>query len=332
MTPAGPTYVDTSTLRAVARCDTEALLRYGLGMTTLEEARPLHAGTAFHAAMEGWLVGKSAAEALAAFDAEYARLAGPFADMPLDDRLHPANLRRIVESYLATHPVASWPFDVAPDFVEVGFAYPLDPAGEFVFCGRMDALVTAHQDREYYILEHKTTGNIDVGWTGQWHTDPQISGYIWAAQQHVGARVVGAFINGVEFPRTPSGPAICKRGKHPHGVPYDECGGLHAEHQLILATRSPEQLAEWQSSAIALARQWRKLRRAYPTMEHVPLAETQGMWVWNGGCRWCAFQKWCRIGRPLDLASGFMKHEPWEPFAFAFPDRTPAQPVTTAAE
>jgi len=61
-------YVDNSTLKAVASCSTQALMRYGLGWSSAEQSGPLNAGTAVHAGLERWFKGGTTSQALDAFD------------------------------------------------------------------------------------------------------------------------------------------------------------------------------------------------------------------------------------------------------------------------
>lgn len=64
-------YIDNSTLKSVAACSTQALMRYGLHWTADEQSNPLLAGTAVHAALECWFKGGSADAALKVFHERY---------------------------------------------------------------------------------------------------------------------------------------------------------------------------------------------------------------------------------------------------------------------
>lgn len=63
--------VDNSTLKAQATCGTQALLRYGMGLTNAEQRGPLAAGTALHAVLEVWLKGKSSKQAMKVLEQVY---------------------------------------------------------------------------------------------------------------------------------------------------------------------------------------------------------------------------------------------------------------------
>jgi hypothetical protein len=65
-------YIDNSTLKSVAACSTQALMRYGLHWTAAEQSAPLAAGTAVHAALERWFRGGMEQDALKIFEESYA--------------------------------------------------------------------------------------------------------------------------------------------------------------------------------------------------------------------------------------------------------------------
>lgn len=333
MTSDSPLYVDNSTLKAVARCSTEAMLRYAWGWTTPEDRAALRAGTAFHALAEAHFKGAPAPEALAAFDAAYREWAD--ANVPAEDRLAHGNLARIVRQWTETHALPALPFTVAPDLVEIGFAYPLTEDGSIVFCGRLDG-VARYQDA-LYVLEHKTTGKLTPDWIDGYSLDSQLSGYLWAAQQHTGKPVVGAFLNAVEFSKLPGGATAGGRAprKCPdHGVSHAECGHLHAVSKLVIVQRTPAAIAEWHKTAVYLARKYQDMLARWPTID---LAVTTGDGVkrvarvrqqgtFNGSCRFCGFKQWCKLDRPLDyITAGNMVQEPWSPY-----DRATVEPLPTA--
>ena len=110
-----PLCIDNSTLKAVARCSTEAMVRYVLHWTTADDRAALRAGTAFHKAMEVHFQGQPAEASLKAFTDDYAEWGE--ANVATTDRLHPTNLVRILNHWLETHAVRSLPFQVAHDFV-----------------------------------------------------------------------------------------------------------------------------------------------------------------------------------------------------------------------
>ena len=304
---AEPLYVDNSQLKAVARCSTEAMVRYVLHWTTAEERAALLAGTAFHKAMEAHFQGETSEVALKAFTDNYSEWGE--ANVATTDRLHPTNLVRILNHWLETHAVRSLPFQVAHDLVEIGFSFPLTDEGDIVFCGRIDAIAT--YEGGHYIVEHKSTGRISADWLDAFHLDSQLSGYIWAAGQHLGEPVVGAFLNAVEFSKLPGSAGKCKT----HGVPYSECGHLHANAQIAVVTRTEAQLVEWRKTATTLARRFAEMKAKWPTLAHLHKVRTQG--TFNGSCRWCSFKELCKLGRSVEYIHANLIHDPWSPFDHA---------------
>ena len=303
-----PLYIDNSTMRAIAECSNEAFLRYHLGYTTPEERATLRSGEAAHEALAVWFRGGSKDDALA----RYAELYEEWAEENVApvDRLSYANTSRILSYWFETHPLTGLPFRVDPKLVEIGFAYPL--VDDIIFCGRLDAVATSYEDRSVYVVEHKTTGSITPHWLKNFRMDSQVSGYIWAAQNHTAQLVVGAYLNAIEFSKLPSDPSRkCKT----HATPYEECGHLHADFQLLIVQRSQEELEEWRKTAIHLAKRYQDLVRRFPSLAELHKVRTQGKF--HGACRFCAFADFCSVGRPMDLVTSMLVHDPWSPFDFA---------------
>ncbi len=316
-----PLYIDNSTLKAVAKCSTEAMLRYAYGWTTAEERAALLAGTAFHSLAEQHFKGAGASVSLGAFDATYREWSE--ANVSPTDRLAWGNLSRIVRRWIEAHPVAGLPFTVNPDLVEVGFAFPLVPDGSIVFCGRLDGV--AEYQGSLYVLEHKTTGRISLDWLDTFALDSQLSGYLWAAQQHTGKPVVGAFLNALEFSKLPGGTTASggpARKCPDHKVTYDECGDMHATFRMTAVTRTPAAIEEWYKTAIHLARRYQDMLARWPKIEQLGSVRTQGRW--NGSCRFCGFKEFCKLDRPMHyIANGNLIHQPWRPYDRATLEASP---------
>lgn len=316
-------YVDNSTLKAVARCSTEAVVRYILGYTTAEERATLKAGTAFHLAMASHFQGGRVGDALQAFTDEYQAFADEH--VPADDRLAYANLVRVIEYWLESHPLHAMPFQVDPAMVEIGFAVPLieDEQGTIAICGRLDLLPT--YQGAVYVGEHKSTGRIDKTWLDSFHLDSQISTYMWGAEQHTSLPMAGAFLNAVEFSRIPSSDRKCAT----HKVAYAECGQLHANSQLIVLTRTPEQIRQWRLSAIHLAKKFRELKQKYTSIEQITRVRQQGQF--NNSCRWCELAPYCRLDRDPQYVANNLVYQPWQPYEHAMQPRTQEPEIPEAA-
>ena len=305
----GALHVDNSILKATARCSTEALLRYGLDYTTIEERAELKSGDAGHQAMACWFRGGTEQEALAIFSKVYREWAD--ANVPPDSRLTHENCHRVLIRWFETHPLSAMPFIIHPELIEIGFAYPLDDSGEFIFVGRMDGIVTSHQFGMPWTLEHKFTGQITDRWARQFRIDSQNSGYNWAAQNHIDSVVGGSFINAIQLSRLPSSDRKCKD----HGVPYVECGDLHAKWEMFTTGRTPQAIEEWKRTAIHLAKRYRDLILRYPTIDHLQKVRMQGMF--HGACNYCAFFDFCVTGRQKSMIEAMLVKDPWHPWLFA---------------
>lgn len=313
-------WIDNSTLRAMG-CSTAVMLRYAYGWTTAEERATLRAGTAFHVMAEAHFKGASRDEAMAAFDASYREWAE--ANVSPIDRLAWSNLTRIVGRWIDAHSLASLPFTVSPDLVEIGFAFPLVADGSIVFCGRLDGL--ASYQNALYVLEHKSTGHISLDWLDTFSLDSQNTGYIWAAQQHTGKPVAGTFLNAVQFNKLPGGitaASAAPRKCAEHKVSFAECGDLHATFKMVMLTRTPEAIEEWRKTATSLALRYRDMLTRWPTLESLHKLRTQGRFF--GACRWCGFKEFCKLDRRMSyIADGNLIHEPWRPYERATLDAAP---------
>jgi hypothetical protein len=175
----------------------------------------------------------------------------------------------------------------------------------------LDAVVQGRHDGALYVLDHKTTGRLTPTWSEKFRNDSQMSGYVWAAQQTLGMPVVGVYINAIEYSQLPSAPRKCRT----HGVEYAECGPLHARSELLIYTRSPEQLETWRQNAVALARTYRTLLYRFGD---APLAEALTKPLMTGtftnACSWCDFAKFCSAGRPQHYVDSMLIRSPWQPY------------------
>jgi hypothetical protein len=326
VTPVAPLYVDNSTLVAMSDCDQRALTRYHWGLTTTEERATLLAGTAAHLAVAAWLAGTPLGGTMDTLENGPVLPDGrgyrAFADdtIPADDPKSPLarfawpNISTIMRRWCEEHPLDGLPFTIDPGLIEVGFAFPLTADGSIIYCGRLDAIVEDRESGHLYVLETKTTFSINANWLRQFRVDSQVSGYVWAAQQHVSVEgVVGAYINAIQFSKLPSDPhKKCKE----HGVKFVECGDQHATWSLPLVLRSPKTIADWQQGAVTLAKQFARLKRAFPTTETIDLPQQQGRW--HRSCMFCEFYDFCAVERAPALVSSMLVHAPWEPYARAF--------------
>lgn len=339
----GTCYVDNTTLRAAAQCESEVALRHVLGYTIPEEAHQLECGIATHEVLADYFRGKPASYVLRKYELLYRGYSEEYGlerdDHPLH-RLSWFNTSAILAEWIETHPMGSFGFLVNPKLVEVGFSIPLTdecvcghpldkhkdgvPGGcmwrgrckclgyrpAFVMWGRLDAIVQAEHDRALYVLDHKTTGRLTPYFTDKYRMDSQMSGYVWAAQQTLGQAVTGIYINAIEYSKLPRDPV---RKCRQHGVVYAECGIHHMKSELLIYTRTPDQLEEWRKSALQLARKYRDLARRIPDLE-AALTDTRMEGTFTGACGFCSFSKFCQANRPQQYAESMLVHSPWRPF------------------
>ncbi len=304
------TIVDNSILTAVATCHTQAAIRYALGLTMPEDRAWLRAGHTAHEILAEHLRGKPIEEVMAIPEI-ISYLEWTQSSLPENDRLTGENVNKIMRRWLETHPLSGLPFAVPEGLVEVGFGVPL--SDDILFVGRMDALA---QDASgaWYVVEHKTTGRLDETWRRRYRTSAQITGYVWAAQQHLSAPVAGCFVNGIEFGRLPTDTRKCRT----HGVPYAECGPLHARFEMLIEHRAPHQLEAWKRDAITLARRFKDLKSRVVDLADIKGQDISMYGQLNGGCNLCQFADYCAVGRPETTGRAMLVHEPWSPYEHAF--------------
>lgn len=303
-----PIYIDNSMLSTVAECSTEAVLRHVLQYDSREETAHLKAGSAIHEALRVWFEGGSLVDALQKFSEDYEEWAS---ENNPEERLSHSNVKIILQNWLETHPVNSFPFRPVKELVEVGFSYPLDDYGEFVLVGRIDLGVYDLREDAMFVVDHKTTGSINQYWAKQFRLASGLSGYMWALQQYLTqGNVVGAYINAIQLSKLPSDPTRkCKD----HAVPYVECGPLHAKAELLGPFyRTPAQIAEWRRTAIFLAKKYKALLEMYGDPSKLSKVRMQGMF--NGACRFCAFYDFCQQARDVKFIDSLLVKNKWEPF------------------
>lgn len=299
--------LDNTILRTTARCSTEVTLRHVHGLTSEEDSAALAAGTAAHEALAVCMRG--GVGGLGVFDSLYRQYSHEhkLSQDPRLQRLSWENTRAVLARWFEVRPAHTWPFVAIPELVEVAFELPLDDAGDFVFTGRLDAIVRDKAHGQLYVLDHKTTGRIDSGWAGAFRLDSQMSGYVWAAQETLGERVAGVYINGIEFAKLPSSDRKCKD----HGVQYAECSAEHAKFELLQFDRSPDQLATWRQTALQLANKFANLKENFGERESLTTVPHEG--TFHGACRYCQFSEFCAAGRPVNSLDALFIHRPWTP-------------------
>lgn len=305
-----PTYIDSTILRAMAQCQLKATLRHVYDYSSVQEVAPLLCGSAWHEALAEWLRGKSNDEVVACFDEKYK--AWGEQNTLEGDGWHPDVSRELLALFLRRNALETWPYRTDPELVEVGFAFPLDEEGAFIYTGRMDGVVWDAQTNMYYVLDHKTTKRFTADRARGYGMDSQMMGYCWALGHHVGPeRVLGALINFIELRALPqlryNKDGTARKCSSHSGMGVDECRELHFLNEMAWVSYSPEQLEHWQASALYLARQYARLVDR-PSLERLQ----EGLF--NGSCAWCEFSPYCAQGQNPTLLEVGYKREKWEPW------------------
>ena len=306
-----PLYVDNSILTKVAVCDTASVIRYVLGMTTWEERATFLVGTAGHEAMAQFFKGYGKDAAMDKFDELYRDWAT--ANVPPEYARSYENAYKCISVWFDNHPLDRLPFRVIPEWVEIGFSYPLVPDGSIVYVGRIDAIVQELNSDALRILDHKFTARLDGAFARNFRMDSQFSGYIWSGQQQLAAPVDGGFVNAIELTRLPSDPT---RKCPKHAVVYAECGELHANSDIILVNRTPQAIKQWKRDAIVLAKRFGELKEQYSDPAYLPIVPMQGQFVYKA-CSNCESYDFCAAHKPVAQINSMFQHLPWEPWKSA---------------
>lgn len=230
--------IDNTILRTVARCDTEAVLRHVLGLTTVEESAALASGTAAHEALAAWLGGVDLGGAMGTFTAHYGAFVANCArpqDIPA--RLSLVNLTAVLAHWFETHPLTALPYVPDAELVEVAFAVPLDDAGEFTFTGRLDAVVRDRQHGLLYVLDHKAQP--------LWVNVLTPRGWLPMADVKPGSYVIGA-----------NGLPVQVLGVYPQGkvqtykVTFNDGASTYCTDEHLWNVRTQFRLSPWQTRTL----------------------------------------------------------------------------------
>lgn len=240
--------------------------------------------------------------------------------MEINPRLAKDRVLNIFEMWLDDYPLNELPWQVQTDMVEIPFQIPL--TDNIVYCGIIDQLGTMKGTGNWVVIDIKTTRQINKRWLKKFWMDTQVSGYIYAAQQHV-SQVMGMLIGVIEIPEVKVSSAKCKL----HGVPYTECDIAHAKFEWVgPITRTKEQLKSWKATAIQEAEKYRKLHaltKAVKFVDNKPIPiglETidqipqEGMFTeveYTNACVACECFNFCNDSRPTHMIDNYFKHDPW---------------------
>lgn len=346
----GTLYVSNSTLSAVARCDTKALLT-AMGYVGREESVKMRLGSDAHVGIAIYRKGGTAADAIAEVERRYRAWSEETIER-LFDPDYAANVKRIygwenvarvLTVYFRDH-APRYPFRFYPELVEVPFAVPLDTTcarcgieqaehtvngmaatygGEWarhdwqpaiVACGKLDALVE-DTPGVWYVDDVKTTGNLDARFAKQFVNDSQFSHYTWGVAEHLVREVAGGVVTAIEWSRMPVVKLTAKgvaQKCRTHGVLVDECGDLHIECKVIgPLLRTPTTIARWKVAALELARDLKGIYEACKTVEDIPRV-TRQFGTFRHECPYCPALEWCGGDLVARYLDSVMEWKPWE--------------------
>ncbi len=186
-TPMVSTYSMWNSFR---NCRKQSELRYLQHLLPLERDRNLHYGSLIHDCLQLWHTGRDLAAVLALID----RLC--------PNRIHDENQR--LDAHLATAMMKAYASRYAAEDFEVvalekTFEGPIvNPATgaasrSFVLAGKVDGIVRIGD--EHYLLENKTTSQLNSDYLERLWTDFQITIYAYYVEQTMGIPITGILYN-----------------------------------------------------------------------------------------------------------------------------------------
>mgnify|MGYP001602316094 CR=1 FL=1 len=304
-------HINNSLLTLLATCETATYLRWGQEVIWHEKQHPgaMEVGTVLHWALAHWLQGHNFQEILAHFDQAWQGEVG--GALPRQERLHPANVKLCLQYWMAQQPRR----DVQVLTTEKTFEVPLGciDGEEIIYYGTPDALLEWKGD--LYVLDHKSTGDIDEDWAAQWSMNSGLQGYVWGLRQR-GYAVKGAFVNGIEIRRLPPWDGNLEKKCQTHKVKYKECQPIHVKGQWVGPLFwSDARLEQWKRDAIAMVGKLQWLRD-HDISKGLDYIKMDGQWRWPGcnggrGRAPCQYRSFCQAGRPVAGITRMMIHQDW---------------------
>lgn len=295
--------VDNTLLCDVAKCDALALVRHGFGLTSREPKIAAEVGNIFHSALEAYFLGREQSTIEEIFNNEYARVF-PTGQQAQEARFAYENLLIILKRYIEINPLSRLPFEVVEAEQIVGATLESD----IMFWAKRDLLVRDKMSGIYAPLDHKTTGKINAFWLAKYKYSSQMTGYVWITQELFNQPLRDCYINAIELALVPSSNKRCKL----HGVNYNECGKEHIAFNLLIYSRTMEQIIAWKRDAIILSRQFEKLRKTFNSLEAIPYARRNG--VFSNSCDFCEFKCWCVRNFSINMKDAFVIESKWQPW------------------
>lgn len=306
----GRLFVDNTLLAGAEMCDGYAMIRFAHDLVGEQPLHYLKCGQAIHKGLEVRFRGGSDVEALTTLRNEYDAWAT--AHVPEDERAYKApNVRKVFEVYLRERPVSSMPFIVEQVPPETTLQVPLVEDGSIIYTWTLDLpRVRGLHDGLLAIGDHKTTSkNLDSRYRRQWRSSSQITGGLWGMQRLTGETFVNAYLNVIQIREVPSSTRTCSE----HKVKYAECGELHLKSEVMVTSRSAEQIGRWHENAVRVATRYRDLLAKVQTPADLASVEYRGLFT--GACARCDAEDFCAMGRPAHMTTSMFQTRAWDPMA-----------------
>ena len=305
--------VNNSLLTLLASCETKTWLRWGqeLVMTEKQEPGPLEVGQVLHVALDGWMRGCEDEVVLGAFDRAWTDVIGE--QVPRQERLHHANVKCCLGHWLSQTPRRPGIMVLQTEStfeVSLGTVH----GEEVIYYGTPDALIEWHG--EQYVLDHKSTGDIDESWGDQWTMNTGLQGYVWGLRA-LGHKIKGAFVNGMEVKRLPPWDGNMEKKCQTHKVKYKECQGLHVSGRWVGPLWwSESRLAQWKRDALVQVKRLLWLRDEAGLDGVLDNVMMDGQFRWPGchggrGFGPCPYRAFCQAGRPVQGLTQMMRQQDW---------------------
>jgi hypothetical protein len=295
---------DNSLLSDFAKCIALSIVKHVLGRQGRRKANYGDFGNVMHSALEHHFSSGSEPGTMGIFEAKYDALV-PEGESPEDAIFERENMRKITKQFVKTRPVEKFPFIVKETEKVVG----VEIADGLMFHMKRDALVEEKATGMICPMDHKTRwGSITEWWTKKFRMSSQFSGYIWGTREVSGGMGNKVYVNALSMAKLPDSNRKCKI----HKMPYSECQLEHCDFQLLVYSRSEEQLEEWKRTAIFLAKQAETYFKAYGDVEMLKYAPRLG--GFNESCTFCEFANWCKGGFDPEMMEEETVYKPWKPW------------------
>ena len=295
-------YVNNSLLRLLRECETKTWLRWKFERVPREREGPgpMEIGSVMHRCLEQWMKGEKVD-----FTKHWEEIVGDV--LPQQERFYPGNVENILAHWIAVQDPQrrNYALVEAEHILEatIGFV----DGEEIIYYGTIDALI--EWTGQLWLLEHKTTGRLDLQWENQWGMSAQLMGYVWLLRKHNHA-VRGAIVNGIEIRKLPPWDGNYAKKCSTHKMKYAECQWMHVKHVWVgPLVWTSARLEKWRLDVLAQVGKLLRLRDI--EKEGIAQITMDGQFLYPG-CAKCMYQQFCKDNRPVGRIEGAFVHEQWK--------------------